>query len=62
MPRARLSSVKAGSTDSLSHRQSGCTWLTSRRARSQNSSGTSGATSQRKPSTMDAHILSVSIW
>lgn len=54
--------MNSGSTVSASHRQPGRTASTAARARSQKPSGTSGATSQRKPSTIVAHWRSVSIW
>ena len=58
----RAGTWKPRSTDSHSQKQPGRTVATSARARFQNSSGTSGATSQRKPSTRRAQVLSVSIW
>ena len=53
--------MKSGSTVSASHRQPGRTLSTAALASRQKPSGTSGATSQRKPSTMDAQYFSVSI-
>ena len=62
MPSRRAASWKLMCTLSASQIVSGLTSAQALRASYQNATGTSEATSQRKPSTMPAHIFSVSIW